>query len=103
MTSVPLLLYNCGTLIFMVSVMQTTELSVGKQGRIVIPSSLRQQLAIKPGSQLLAWVEDGRLIMETKEQLWQFVHQACSKIPKDIDLTQELINERRESAKKENE
>ena len=48
--------------------MQAIELSVGKQGRIVIPAFLRKQLAIKPGSQLLAWVEDGRLVMETKAQ-----------------------------------
>ena len=82
--------------------MQTTELSVGKQGRIVIPANLRHQLAIKPGSQLLAWVENGRLIMETREQLWQFVHEACSKVPKDIDLANELISERRETAKQEN-
>ena len=75
----PLLIYNFATPIFMVNIMQTTELSVGKQGRIVIPANLRHQLAIKPGSQLLAWVENGRLIMETKDQLWQFVHQACRK------------------------
>ena len=82
--------------------MQTTELSVGKQGRIVIPASLRHQLAIEPGAQLVAWVEDGRLIMESKQQLWHSIHQACSKIPKTTDLAQELINDRRESAKKEN-
>ena len=81
--------------------MQTAELSVGKQGRIVIPASLRHQLAIEPGAKLVAWVEGGRLIMESKEQLWQSVHQACSKIPKETDLAQELINERRESAKQE--
>ena len=34
--------------------MQTTELSVGKQGRIVISASLLHQLAIKPGEQLVA-------------------------------------------------
>ena len=82
--------------------MKATELSVGKQGRIVIPAGLRHQLAIKPGSRLMAWVEDGRLIMETKEQLWQFIHQTCSNLADDTDLAQELINERRESAKKEN-
>ena len=82
--------------------MQTTELSVGKQGRIVIPASLRHQLAIEPGSELVAWVEDGRLIMETKQQLWESIHQAYSMISKKNDLVQELINERRESAKKVN-
>lgn len=81
--------------------MQPIELSVGKQGRIVIPASLRNQLAIKPGSQLLAWVEDGRLIMETKDQLWQFIHQACGDVPEDVDLAQELIDERRASARQE--
>ena len=82
--------------------MQTAELSVGKQGRIVIPASLRHQLALEPGAQLVAWVEDGRLIMESKQRLWQSVHQACGKISKETDLARELINERRESAKKEN-
>jgi len=82
--------------------MQTSELSVGKQGRIVIPANIRSQLALEPGAQLLAWVEDGRLIMESKQQLWQSIHQACRKTPKDINLAEELINERRVSAIKEN-
>lgn len=82
--------------------MQTVELSVGKQGRIVIPASLRRQLAIQPGSRLLARVEDGRLVMETKKQLWQSIHAACEVIPPDTSLTQELIDERRAEAVKEN-
>ena len=75
--------------------MQAVELSVGKQGRIVIPANLRRQLAIEPGSNLKAWVENGRLIMETKEQLWQSIHAACADIPAETDLAQELIDERR--------
>lgn len=82
--------------------MQAIELSVGKQGRIVIPASLRHQLAIKAGSQLVAHVENGRLIMETKQQLWQSIHQAVSHIPADVDLTKELIEERRQNAIEEN-
>ena len=81
--------------------MQTTELSVGKQGRIVIPANLRQLLAIEAGTQLIAWVEDGRLIMESKQQLWKSVHQACQAIPKESDLAQELIDERRQAAQQE--
>ncbi|MEE9424116.1 MAG: AbrB/MazE/SpoVT family DNA-binding domain-containing protein [Methylococcales bacterium] len=82
--------------------MQTTELSVGKQGRIVIPANLRYQLAIEPGAQLVAWVENGRLIMESKQQLWQSIHQACNKTHDAINLAEELINDRREAAKREN-
>lgn len=82
--------------------MKTVELSVGKQGRVVIPASLRRQLAIQPGSQLIARVEDGRLIMETKQQLWKSIHAACRTIPEKTSLSQELIDERRAAAIKEN-
>lgn len=82
--------------------MQTTEVSVGKQGRIVIPATLRRQLAIEQGAQLVAWVEDGKLIMQSKQQLWQIIHQACEGISGHVDLAAELIAERRQDAKKEN-
>lgn len=82
--------------------MEAVELSVGKQGRIVIPANLRQQLAIQAGSHLIAWVENGRLILETKKQLWQSIHAACQHVPQETDLAQELIDERREAAEKEN-
>ena len=82
--------------------MQAVELSVGKQGRIVIPANLRQQMAIEAGSHLIAWVENGRLILETKKQLWQSIHAACKAIPQDTDLAQELIEERRIAASSEN-
>jgi AbrB family looped-hinge helix DNA binding protein len=81
--------------------MQTTELSVGKQGRIVIPTALRRQLAIEPGAQLIAWVENGRLIMETKQQLWQSLRQACGD-PGVGSATEELIRQRRVDAEQEN-
>lgn len=41
-------------------------------------------------------VEEHHQIMNTKTQFWKLIHKACSKIPKDIDLAQELIIERRE-------
>jgi AbrB family looped-hinge helix DNA binding protein len=82
--------------------MQTEELCVGKQGRIVIPANLRHKLAIVPGAQLVAWVEDGRLIMESKDQLWHTIHTACDNVPQQTNLAQELINERRVAAKQEN-
>lgn len=81
--------------------MQAVELNVGKQGRIVIPASLRHELAIQAGSQLIAHVENGRLIMETKQQLWKSLHQLVSAIPDTVDLAEELIAERREAAKQE--
>ena len=81
--------------------MNTTEVSVGKQGRIVIPASLRRQLAIEQGAQLVAWVEDGKLVMQSKQQLWQAIHQACGE-QQGVSLADELIADRREAAKQEN-
>ena len=37
---------------------------VDKAGRTVIPKVLRQRLFLKPGSELNAYIEDGRLIAE---------------------------------------
>ena len=78
--------------------MEAVKLSVDKQGGVVIPTNLRQQLAIQAGSHLIVWVENGRLILETKEQLWQSIHAACQHIPQETDLAQELIDERRVAA-----
>jgi hypothetical protein len=46
-------------------------------------------------------VEDERLIMESKQQLWQSIHQTCSKTAKTTDWAQELINDHREAEKRE--
>ncbi len=50
--------------------MQIIQIYAGKQGRIFIPATLRQQLDIEPGTQIIAWVEDERLILKPKKQLW---------------------------------
>jgi AbrB family looped-hinge helix DNA binding protein len=47
----------------------TTSLQVGPQGRIVIPAAVRQTLGIEPGDTLVARVEDGRLVLETRTRL----------------------------------
>ena len=80
--------------------MNTAEVSVDKQGRIVIPASLRRQLAIEQGAQLVAWVEDGKLVMQSK-QLWQAIHQACGE-QQGVSLADELIADRRQAAKQKN-
>ncbi len=46
-----------------------TPLQVGPQGRIVIPAAVRQSLGIEPGDTLVARVEDGRLVLETRAHL----------------------------------
>jgi bifunctional DNA-binding transcriptional regulator/antitoxin component of YhaV-PrlF toxin-antitoxin module len=47
----------------------TTALQLGPQGRIVIPSGLRQALGLEVGAQLLASVVDGALVIQTPAQM----------------------------------
>jgi AbrB family looped-hinge helix DNA binding protein len=81
--------------------METNErlkVRVGPQGRIVIPAALREELGVHPGQELVARVEDGRLILERREEdvKGRFAH-----VPAGRVLSEELIFERREEARRE--
>jgi AbrB family looped-hinge helix DNA binding protein len=45
------------------------EVRVHAQGRVVIPAELRQAMQLHEGEQLIARVEDGRLILERREDV----------------------------------
>ena len=74
---------------------------VDPQGRIVIPASMRRSLAIKPGEDLLIRVEDGRLVLERREQVLERVQSWFAKVPETVNMADELIAQRREEARKE--
>lgn len=82
--------------------MHAVHFSVSKQGRIVIPATLRAQLNVTAGTRLVAWVEEGQLILKPESQLWASIRKEARKIPAGCDLVQELIQERRAAAKGEN-
>ena len=62
---------------------ETKPVSVrmGNQSRIVIPSELRQALGIVSGQKLIARVEDGRLILETRESITAGLQKLFSEMP----------------------
>jgi AbrB family looped-hinge helix DNA binding protein len=74
---------------------------VGPQGRIVIPAHIREALDIHPGQELIARVEDGCLVFETRERIIERIRQTFSQVPSDVSLVDELIAERREEARRE--
>jgi AbrB family looped-hinge helix DNA binding protein len=74
---------------------------VGPQGRIVIPAHIRQALGIHPGQTLVARIEDGRLVLETREQILVRVQSWFAQVPREVSLVDELIAERREEARRE--
>jgi AbrB family looped-hinge helix DNA binding protein len=77
---------------------------MGNQGRIVIPSELRHALGIVSGEKLVARVEDGRLILETKESITASLQKVFrDAVPEGVSLADELIAERRAEARREEE
>lgn len=50
---------------------------------------------------MLARVEDGRLVLETREQIVARLQATFAKVPRDVSLADELIAERREEARRE--
>ncbi|WP_307862438.1 AbrB/MazE/SpoVT family DNA-binding domain-containing protein [Pseudonocardia parietis] len=47
----------------------SSEVVVNRDGRILIPAQVRRDLGLHAGSTLLLSVEDGRVVMESREQL----------------------------------
>ena len=74
---------------------------VGPQGRIVIPAHIREALDIRPGQELIARVEDGRLVLETRERIIARLQATFANVPGGVSLVDELIAERREEARRE--
>ena len=89
----------------MPSVVTTSHFVAGKinaNGRIVIPAAIRRQMGIKPGESVLMDVEDGVLRMESHRARIRRVQESLRHlIPPERCLSDELIAERREEARKE--
>lgn len=83
--------------------MSTTTVTIGPQGRLVIPSEIRRQMGLAPGDQLMVHLEDQRLVLEKEEAVFQRLRQRFAHIPPGVSLSEELIAERREASRKEDE
>lgn len=78
-----------------------TKVRLGPQGRLVIPAKLRQMLCVEPGDNLFAHVHDGQLILEKAETVKRRLKARFARIPKGKSLAAELLEERREEAKQD--
>lgn len=76
---------------------------VNQQGRIVIPAECRAAAGIKPGDELLVEaVGEGELRLRTPAQAIKAAQDIVARyIPKDRDLVQEFIDDRRKEAARE--
>jgi bifunctional DNA-binding transcriptional regulator/antitoxin component of YhaV-PrlF toxin-antitoxin module len=84
-------------------IMDRFTLSVDNQGRVMLPSWWRKKQGVGPSSELLAAVtEEGALILETREQGLRRARALLRKyIPAGVNLSDELIAERRAEAARE--
>ncbi len=80
---------------------KTHTLQLGPQGRVVIPAELRRELQLESGDQLVAHVEQDRLVLEKPEAILRRIRASLAGLPQDVLLSEELIKERREEAKRE--
>lgn len=78
-----------------------TRLVVGKAGKFVIPADMLAALGFSEGEQLVARNENGRLVIETREQVKQRLQARFAHLPKEKSLSEELIQERRAAAERE--
>jgi AbrB family looped-hinge helix DNA binding protein len=77
---------------------------INENGRIVIPAVIRKAMGLKLGDCVVMSLEDGILRIEPQKARARRVQQRLSKlIPGDRVLSDELIAERREEARRETE
>ena len=77
------------------------EIKLGRQGRIVIPASIRQELGLREGDVLHARVEGRRLVLETPLSIFERLRRELREAAGERDLVAELLAERRDEAQRE--
>ena len=77
--------------------------SLGRQGRLVIPALLRRSLGLEEGDRLVARQDANRLVIEKPEQIKQRLKARFAQVPAERNLVDELIAERREESRREGE
>jgi AbrB family looped-hinge helix DNA binding protein len=80
---------------------RTIEVTVGRQGRLVVPAALRRRLGIEAGDVLVARAEDDRLVLERRQTILTRLRHRYAEVPADVSLVDELIAERRDESARE--
>ena len=81
---------------------KTAAVRMGPQGRIVVPRPLRDALGFAPGDDLVAYIDQDRLVLERRDvTLARIQEEFLRAVPSDISLVDELLAERRREAEHE--
>ncbi|MFC5992848.1 AbrB/MazE/SpoVT family DNA-binding domain-containing protein [Pseudonocardia hispaniensis] len=77
------------------------EVVVNRDGRVLIPKQMRQELGFTPGERLILAVEDGRAVLESREQLMARIRREVAESwcgDPGASVVDELIADRRAEA-----
>lgn len=81
--------------------LQHATVTIGPQGRIVLPAEMRRSLGLETGDRLVARLEEGSVVLETRAASLERLQAEFRAAAGDRDLVAELIAERREEARRE--
>ena len=78
------------------SLSASVEVSLDRQGRLMIPAPLRRALELEEGDRLVARQEADRLVLKKPERVKKRLKARFAHVPVERALVDELIAERRE-------
>lgn len=73
-------------------------LTLGQQGRLVIPAEVRTALGLAPGDELHLHVEGHRVVLERQQDAVNELRGFAASVPKGRSLVDELLADRRLAA-----
>lgn len=80
------------------------EVQMGEQGRVVIPAGVRRELGLAVGDRLVLRTEGKRLVLEPRASIRERLRGQFAPLSRDgISLVDELLDERRQEARRERE
>jgi AbrB family looped-hinge helix DNA binding protein len=75
------------------------EVTVGREGRVLIPLEVRRALGIGPGSTLVVRVEGERIVLTPREAIRRRLQELFAEV--EGSMADELLAERRDEARRE--
>jgi len=74
---------------------------IGANGRVVIPAEIRRELGLRPGEEMLVQVEDGRVVLESRDNLLRRIQSEWQAAAEGRSMVDELLAERRREFERE--
>jgi AbrB family looped-hinge helix DNA binding protein len=83
--------------------METISVKVERSGRILIPAAIRRRFDLKEGTEVILRVDEDGIQVRTREQALARIRKRLRRyVPEGRLLSEELIQERRAEALREN-